>query len=213
MKLTAAEQKNLAAVIQDFEAHSSIEFVPVLATEATPYYFEKAFFSFLISLTVGFIIAPLTPWHWDKIIWGHVLQAVLFLLFFATSKWWFFRIPLKQIQKYFQHTVQKTAISNFYELNLHQIKSNNGLLLFIAWREKLLYLVPDNSLIEKASREFWLGQVQHFSAPMHKLHHISEIAPMLKTALLSLQQKFPASHHGPHQNKENAMKDEIIIRK
>lgn len=83
------------------------------------------------------------------------------------------------------------AIELFGELNMHETKDRNGVLLYIAIKDRQMAIWGDEGIHERLGQEFWQQEVSEILSEFHKNHYVDGICKVLVDIGIALKQNFP----------------------
>lgn len=83
------------------------------------------------------------------------------------------------------------AIELFGELNMHETKDRNGVLLYIAIKDRQMAIWGDEGIHERLGQEFWQKEVSEILSEFHQQHYVDGICKILGDIGIALKQNFP----------------------
>lgn len=83
------------------------------------------------------------------------------------------------------------AIELFGELNMHETKDRNGVLLYIAIKDRQMAIWGDEGIHERLGQEFWQKEVSEILSEFHQQHYVDVICKVLGDIGIALKQNFP----------------------
>lgn len=83
------------------------------------------------------------------------------------------------------------AIELFGELNMHKTKDRNGVLLYIAIKDRQMAIWGDEGIHERLGQEFWQKEVSEILSEFHQQHYVDGICKILGDIGIALKQNFP----------------------
>ena len=83
------------------------------------------------------------------------------------------------------------AIELFAELNMHQTKDRNGVLLYIAMKDRQLAIFGDEGIHKKLGQAFWEKEIATILSEFHKDHYSDGICKIITDIGTALKQHFP----------------------
>lgn len=161
---TDDEKKRIDAAVEQAEATTSGEIVPVLATRSGPYdrglFYAALMFVFLATLLlVGVHFLPIDNLlydAWEIPLWLLLpCQAVaLFGGFYAADR--FPGIHRAFVPHALMHKrVEQAAKSAFHSFKLTHTEASTGIMLYVSLFERAVVVIGDKSINEKHDRKTW----------------------------------------------------------
>ena len=96
------------------------------------------------------------------------------------------------------------AVEVFHQLGIHKTEHKNGVLIYIAWRDKKLAIVGDSGIHAVVPANFWDGTKEVMKGHFKKSEFLEGILFAIRETGSHLQQYFP------HRNNDiNELSDEI----
>ncbi|MBA4196345.1 MAG: hypothetical protein C0459_02215 [Chitinophaga sp.] len=83
------------------------------------------------------------------------------------------------------------AIELFPQLNMHQTAQRNGVLVYVAVKDKQLAVFGDEGIHTKVGNEFWNNAVSEMLAHFNKENYAAGIAEVVQKIGDALKQHFP----------------------
>ena len=119
-----------------------------------------------------------------------------------------------EIRVYIESNVGKTdaltrATEIFFKNNMHQTKRRNGVLIYVAVKDKKIAIYGDQGIFEKLGLEFWYAQVQEMIGHFKAMNYVLGISTVIKEIGDTLSFHFPYNRD----TEENELPDEIMIGK
>lgn len=101
------------------------------------------------------------------------------------------------------------AAEIFYNLKMNATDLHNGVLVYVAMKDKQLAIFADEGIYKKAGGEFWKEEVKHMLTHFNKENYAAGIATVVTEIGEALNTHFP---YDPHTDK-NELPDEIVFGK
>lgn len=161
--LSEEEKKKIQKAVEDAEKQTSGEIVPYLVSRSD-FYLEAIFKSALIFnistliILYSFAVVGKLPDFFE-------IQNVLYIVFCATLLGIFVGyIPFfRRIfagKSILHYRVQLKAWEAFVEREVFKTKNRTGVLIFISFLERIVYVLGDSGINQKVKKEDWLNIVQ-----------------------------------------------------
>lgn len=83
------------------------------------------------------------------------------------------------------------AIELFGELNMHETKDRNGVLLYIAIKDRQMAIWGDEGIHERLGQEFWQKEVSEILSEFHQHQYVDGLCTIIANIGLALKQNFP----------------------
>lgn len=83
------------------------------------------------------------------------------------------------------------AMELFPQLDMHQTKERNGVLLYFAMKDKQLAILADEGIYQKMGQIFWDNEVKQIIAAFREQHFIDGICQMIGDVGQALKTHFP----------------------
>ena len=100
------------------------------------------------------------------------------------------------------------AIELFAELNMHQTQDRNGVLLYIAMKDRQLAIFGDQGIHIKIGQAFWENETATILSEFHQHHYTDGICKIITDIGTALK------HHFPYENADiNELSDGIVFGK
>jgi putative membrane protein len=193
--LTEAEKKQVEEAVAAAEKKTSGEIVPMIVSASYGYpmadVIGAAAFALPISviLTVG--IGGLL-WIGTRDMW--LFMGVFAVIFFG------FRLLIKHLlwlkrlfisKREIEEEVQEAAVTAFYQHGLFRTRDETGVLIFISVFERKVWVLADQGINEKVSRDSWDGVVDLITTGIREKRPAAAICEAVKTVGDMLAQHFP----------------------
>ena len=101
------------------------------------------------------------------------------------------------------------AAEVFAALNMHKTAAQNGVLVYVALKDRQLAILGDQGIHQKVGQEFWNQQVRHILADFNKSDYAGGIASIVTEIGHALETHFPY-HRGTDTNE---LPDDIVFGK
>lgn len=101
------------------------------------------------------------------------------------------------------------AIEVFYGLKMEQTDEHNGVLVYVALKDKQLAVYGDEGIHAKVGKEFWQNAVKEMLQHFNKDNYVAGICETITTIGATLHKEFP---YEPNDDK-NELPDEIVFGK
>ncbi len=101
------------------------------------------------------------------------------------------------------------AIEIFFGLKMNNTDEHNGVLLYVALKDRQLAIYGDEGIHARVGKEFWQNAVQQMLQEIKKENHITGICNAITMIGQTLQKEFP---YEPNDDK-NELPDEIVFGK
>ena len=101
------------------------------------------------------------------------------------------------------------ATALFFKNKMHETKERNGVLVYVAVKDKKLAIYGDQAIHEKVGIEFWYSQVQEMTSHFKQANYVQGISLVIAEIGTAL------THHFPYDrvNDINELSDEIMVGK
>jgi uncharacterized membrane protein len=100
------------------------------------------------------------------------------------------------------------AIELFGELHMHETKERNGVLLYIAMKDRQLAIYGDHGIHVKLGQAFWEQEIATILSEFHKHHYTDGICKIIGDIGNALKQHFPYES-----DDKNELSDGIVFGK
>jgi uncharacterized membrane protein len=101
------------------------------------------------------------------------------------------------------------AFEVFYGLKMEKTDDHNGVLIYIALKDRQLAIYGDEGIHKKVGEEYWKNAVQKMLLHFNKENHVQGICEVITTVGQTLAKEFP---YEPTDDK-NELPDEIVFGK
>jgi uncharacterized membrane protein len=101
------------------------------------------------------------------------------------------------------------AIEIFFGLKMNETDEHNGVLLYVALKDRQLAIYGDEGIHARVGKEFWQNAVRQMLQEIKKENHITGICNAITMIGQTLQKEFP---YEPNDDK-NELPDEIVFGK
>lgn len=101
------------------------------------------------------------------------------------------------------------ATQIFFKHKMNETKDRNGVLVYVAVKDKKLAIYADQGIYEKVGVEFWYSQVQEMTGHFKSMNYVQGISTVIKEIGQALHNHFPYDKV----NDTNELSDEIMIGK
>lgn len=101
------------------------------------------------------------------------------------------------------------AAELFLKLNMQQTKQRNGVLLYVALKDRQLAVYADEGIYVKAGKTFWDDAVRKMLAEFDKDNYVNGIVSTIQEIGETLSQHFPYDKH----TDENELPNDIVFGK
>ena len=101
------------------------------------------------------------------------------------------------------------ATEIFFKHKMNETKDRNGVLIYVAVKDKKLAIYGDQGIYEKLGLEFWYNQVQDMTGHFKEMNYVNGITTVIKEIGEALSSYFP--YDGTTDT--NELSDEIMIGK
>lgn len=101
------------------------------------------------------------------------------------------------------------AAEIFYNLKMQATELHNGVLVYVAMKDRQLAIFADEGIYKKAGAEFWKEEVKHMLAQFNKDNYADGIATVVSEIGDALHFHFPYDS----QTDKNELPDEIVFGK
>jgi uncharacterized membrane protein len=101
------------------------------------------------------------------------------------------------------------ATTLFFKHKMNETKDRNGVLVYVAVKDKKLAIYADHAIYEKMGVEFWYSQVQEMTNHFKSMNYVQGISTVVNKIGQAL------CHHFPYDKTtdQNELSDEIMIGK
>jgi uncharacterized membrane protein len=119
-----------------------------------------------------------------------------------------------EIRVYVESKVgKKDALSRateiFFKNKMNETRNRNGVLIYVAVRDKKIAIYGDQGIYEKLGLEFWYSQIQDMTGHFKETNYVQGIATVIKEVGNALSSHFPYNRA----TDINELPDEIMIGK
>ena len=83
------------------------------------------------------------------------------------------------------------AVELFGELNMHETKDRNAVILYIAIKDRQMAIYGDQGIHQKLGQEFWNKEVALILSEFNKQHYVDGICKILGDIGIALKENFP----------------------
>ena len=83
------------------------------------------------------------------------------------------------------------ALELFGELNMHETKDRNGVLLYIAIKDRQMAILGDEGIHQRLGQSFWQQEVSKILSEFHQHHYVDGICKVIGDIGIALKQNFP----------------------
>ncbi|MEK0423506.1 MAG: hypothetical protein RLZ95_1416, partial [Bacteroidota bacterium] len=101
------------------------------------------------------------------------------------------------------------ATELFFKNKMNETKDRNGVLLYVAVKDKKIAIYADQAIYERMGIEFWYSQVQEMTAHFKSMNYVTGITTVVKDIGNALRAHFPYDRG----TDTNELSDEIMIGK
>lgn len=101
------------------------------------------------------------------------------------------------------------AVEIFYNLKMDATDLHNGVLLYVAMKDRQLAIYADEGIYKKAGSAFWKEEVAHILADFNKENYADGIATVVKEIGDALHTYFPYDANAD----KNELPDDIVFGK
>lgn len=99
------------------------------------------------------------------------------------------------------------AMEVFYGLKMEKTDDHNGVLIYVALKDRQLAIYGDEGIHKRVGKEFWEAAVKQMLQHFNKENHVAGICEMVTTIGATLQKEFP---YQPNDDK-NELPDAIVF--
>ncbi len=186
---SAEEKARIEAAVEEAEARTSGEIVPMLVNEASDYLRAEIIGGGFFALA----FASLFSWWW----WNASLWAFLpaFLLLYLPCKWLIrFIPPLKRLfvaEAEIDSEVRGKALVSFVEQGLHHTRDATGILILICLLEHRVEVLADQGINAKVPPHAWEEIVAVITTGLHQGEACDALCRAIRRCGDLLQENFP----------------------
>ena len=101
------------------------------------------------------------------------------------------------------------ATEIFFKNKMNETKDRNGVLVYVAVKDKKLAIYADQAIYERMGIEFWYSQVQEMTTHFKSMNYVLGISAVVKEIGQALRTHFPFDRVSD----TNELSDEIMIGK
>lgn len=101
------------------------------------------------------------------------------------------------------------AAEIFYELKMNATELHNGVLVYVAMKDRQLAIFADEGIYKKAGASFWKEEVTHMLSQFNKHNYADGVATVVKEIGEALHLHFPFDH----KTDKNELPDDIVFGK
>lgn len=101
------------------------------------------------------------------------------------------------------------AVEIFYELKMDATEMHNGVLVYVAMKDRQLAIFADEGIYKKAGTHFWKEEVAHMLSQFNGKQYAEGIATVVKEIGEALYMHFPYDH----KTDKNELPDDIVFGK
>ncbi|MEK6247580.1 MAG: hypothetical protein N2C12_05325 [Planctomycetales bacterium] len=211
------DYKQVRSAVEEAEAKTSAEIVPVVATSSGRYDRPEDMYGLwlavLAAIAVWLFVPPVdadNAWGgwtvWMQLVVLVVAMVVAFILgaVIASRLLWIRRLltPKKQMQE----EVQARARSIFFDSRVHHTAGATGLLIYVSLYEHLAYVLADKEILDKAGERFPEELCQLLTAELQRGTVINAICTAVTEAGNRLADPLPRAGEDV-----NELEDALIV--
>jgi uncharacterized membrane protein len=100
------------------------------------------------------------------------------------------------------------AVEVFKELKMYNTKDRNGVIIYIAMKDRQLALYGDEEIHKRLGQEFWLTEVKKMIDEFHEQHYMEGIIKIITDTGEALKTHFPYER-----DDNNELEDGIVFGK
>lgn len=101
------------------------------------------------------------------------------------------------------------AVEIFYELKMNATELHNGVLVYVAMKDRQLAIFADEGIYKKAGAAFWKEEVVHMLSQFNSNNYAEGIATVVTEIGEALHLHFPYDH----KTDKNELPDDIVFGK
>jgi len=101
------------------------------------------------------------------------------------------------------------AVEVFFGLKMNQTDDHNGVLIYVALKDRQLAIYGDEGIYARVGKEYWQNAVKEMLQYFNKSNHVTGICETVHTIGQTLQKEYP---YQPNDDK-NELPDEIVFGK
>ncbi|MBL0144756.1 MAG: TPM domain-containing protein [Chitinophagaceae bacterium] len=101
------------------------------------------------------------------------------------------------------------AIEVFFGLKMEKTADHNGVLIYIALKDRQLAIYGDEGIHKKVGTAFWQNAVQTMLLHFNKENHVEGVCQTIEAVGKTLEKEFPYQH----KTDKNELPDEIVFGK
>ena len=193
--LTAAEQQNVSAVVQDMERSTSGEIVPMVVSRSHDYPMAAVSCCVSMALPLALLLTNLIGariWIGSQNMWLFLgvlaaLYGLLYPLITRSDRLKYFFLNRKQAAR----EVEEAALSAFYRQRLHDTKDANGILLYISVMEQMVWILADTNINTKIDQQEWDSIITQITAGIKAGKSAQAVCQAVHSIGQILQRHFP----------------------
>ena len=119
-----------------------------------------------------------------------------------------------EIRVYIENKIGKgdalsRATEIFFKHKMNETQQRNGVLVYVAVKDKKLAVYADQGIYEKVGIEFWYSQVQEMTSHFKQMNYVQGMSAVIKEIGEALTAHFPYDRS----TDTNELSDEIMIGK
>jgi putative membrane protein len=193
--LSEKDRETIIQTVKDVEQHTAAEIVPMVVSKSYFYPMADVIGGVVFALPVALILSHfIGAWLWigDRNMWLFLgIFTVCFITFQQSCK----RIPgLKRLfisRREIDEEVQEAATTSFFREGLHRTRDRNGVLIFISVFERRVWVLGDEGINKKVSKNEWEKIVHIITDGIKQNNQAEAICRAVKEIGQMLQAHFP----------------------
>lgn len=193
--LSQSDAQCIIDAVKKAEKKTSAEIVPMIVNASYHYPLASVYASAILALPIAialtYYIAPLFYFHKDNLWIFIVLFSLLFLIFKVTIAKSIFLTRLFLNPREVEAEVREAAITAFYKNGLYKTSDKNGVLIYISFLEKKVWILADEDAHKKIEPEFWQSCVKIITSGIKQKQFVQALCTAIETIATRLAKEYP----------------------
>ncbi len=183
------EREAIRRAVEAAEAATSGEIATMVVEESDRYREAEILGGVLVAALAAVIVAVLT----QHTAIGSYLPLALILTF--PARFLFYRFPMLKFpfvnKRRMMHAVRERAIRAFFEKKLYKTRDENGILIFISFLERKVWILGDRNIDKKVPHETWQALAREISAGLRERRACEALCETVEKCGRILAEHFP----------------------
>lgn len=193
--LSDQDREKIIQTVREVEQKTAGEIVPMVVSRSYSYPMADviggAVFALPVSLILSYFIGG---WLWigDQNMWLFLgIFTLCFMAFYQACKHilWLKRVFISRRE--ITEEVEEAATISFFREGLHRTRDKTGVLIFISVFERRVWVLGDQGINSKVSKEQWDNIVQIITGGIKRKNPAEAICRAVKEVGQMLQENFP----------------------